>query len=187
MTGLDPDTEEILEIYCILTTGDLEIVDEEGYHAVVHWPQSRLDRMDEWCTTTHGNSGLTEAVLASTTSPEDAAAGLYDYVTKFAPQARRALLAGNSVHADRAFLRKKPYDKVMDHLHYRILDVSSIKEATRRWCPPRVIANAPRKKGSHKARDDILESIDEARYYRQAIFNLTFQGQGQSQGTNQTV
>jgi oligoribonuclease len=173
MTGLNPDTEEIIEIYCILTTGNLEILDEEGYHAVVHLPKSRLDQMDSWCTKTHGESGLTDAVLASTTTPEQAAEGLYSYVTKFIPKERVALLAGNSVWADRGFLRKEPYSKVMDHLHHRILDVSAIKEAAVRWCPPRIKNKAPKKKGSHKAKDDILESIEEARYYREAIFGIT--------------
>lgn len=170
MTGLNPDTEEILEIYCVLTTGNLEVIDDEGFHAVVHWPKARLDQMDDWCTATHGNSGLTAAVLASSTTPSEAAAGLYDYITRLVPERRKALLAGNSVHADRAFLRRGPYARVVDHLHYRILDVSAIKEAARRWSPPGVAAGAPPKKGRHLARDDILESIEEARYYRDAIF-----------------
>lgn len=175
MTGLNPDTEEILEIYCILTTGGLDIIDEEGFHAIVHWPASRLEQMDEWCTTTHAKSGLTEAVLSSTTTPEQAASQLYEYITKHIPEKRVALLAGNTVHADRAFLRREPYAKVTDHLHYRILDVSAIKEAARRWSAPRVTKKAPSKKGLHKARDDILESIEEARYYRDTIFRLTFE------------
>ncbi|GJN77789.1 hypothetical protein PLIIFM63780_001282 [Purpureocillium lilacinum] len=170
MTGLDPDKEEILEIYCIITTGSLEVLDDEGFHAVVHWPQSRLDEMDEWCTATHGKSGLTAAVVSSTTTPEEAAEGLYRYVTRLIPESRKGLLAGNSVHADRAFLRREPYAKVIDHLHYRLLDVSAIKEAARRWSPKQVITKAPSKKGRHVARDDILESIEEARYFRDAIF-----------------
>ncbi|KAK2591141.1 Phosphatidylinositol 3,4,5-trisphosphate-dependent Rac exchanger 2 protein [Conoideocrella luteorostrata] len=170
MTGLNPDTEEIIEIFCILTTGNLQILDQEGYHAVVHSPASRLNQMDEWCTRTHANSGLTAAVLASTTTPEQAADGLYKYITKFIPEKRKALLAGNSVHADRAFLRKEPYARVIEHLHHRILDVSAIKEAGMRWCPREVMYRRPVKKGRHLARDDILESIEEARYYRNAIF-----------------
>ncbi|KAH0595586.1 hypothetical protein MHUMG1_06762 [Metarhizium humberi] len=136
---------------------------QEGYHAVIHCPASRLDQMDEWCTQTHGNSGLTAAVLASSTTPEQAAEGLYNYITRFIPEKRKALLAGNSVHADRAFLRREPYAKVIDHLHYRILDISAIKEAGRRWCSREIMAQAPVKKGRHLARDDILESIEEAR------------------------
>lgn len=173
MTGLNPDTEEILEIYCILTTGNLEIIDEEGFHAIVHWPRSRLDQMDEWCTKTHAESGLTQAVLESTTTPTQAAEGLHAYITRFIPEKRKGLLAGNSIHADRTFLRKEPYAKALDHLHYRLLDVTSIKEAARRWAAPRVVKKVPSKKGRHKARDDILESIEEARYYREVIFGRT--------------
>lgn len=175
MTGLNPDTEEILEIYCILTTGGLEIIEEQGFHAIIHWPSERLDQMNEWCVNTHAKSGLTQAVIDSTTTPEEAARNLYEYIVKHIPEPRRALLAGNTVHADRAFLRKAPFDIVTDHLHYRILDVSAIKEAARRWSAPRVIKKCPSKKGLHKARDDILESIAEAKYYRDSIFRLTFQ------------
>ncbi|KAG6007264.1 hypothetical protein E4U21_006182 [Claviceps maximensis] len=170
MTGLNPDSDVIIEIYCILTTGNLQVIDEEGYHAVVHCPEHRMNQMDEWCTRTHANSGLTAAVLASTTTHEQAAQGLYEYITRFIPERRRALLAGNSVHADRAFLRLGPYAKVVDHLHHRLLDVSAIKEAGRRWSPAEVITKVPMKKGRHLARDDILESIEEARYYRDIIF-----------------
>ncbi|KAG6039559.1 hypothetical protein E4U41_002404 [Claviceps citrina] len=173
MTGLDPDSDVIIEMYCILTTGSLQVMDEAGYHAIVHCPKHRLDQMDDWCTRTHARSGLTAAVLASTTTHEQAAAGLLEYITRFVPERRKALLAGNSVHADRAFLRRGPYAKVVDHLHHRLLDISAIKEAARRWCPPEVIANAPVKKGRHLARDDILESIDEAKYYRRVIFQRT--------------
>lgn len=173
MTGLDPDKEEIIEIYCLITTGNLEFIDEEGYHAIVHLPKERMDQMDEWCTKTHGESGLTQAVLDSTTTPQQAADGLYDYITKFIPQKRKGILAGNSIHADRTFLRKEPYNKALDHLHYRLLDVTTIKEAARRWASVAVIKKVPNKKGTHKARDDILESIEEAKYYREAIFGKT--------------
>lgn len=174
MTGLDQDNDEIIEIYCIITTGNLEILDEEGFHAIIHFPQSRLDQMDEWCTKTHADSGLTAAVLESTTTPEQAADALYEYITRFIPERKRGLLAGNSVHCDRAFLRREPYKRVMRHLHHRILDVSSIKEAARRWAAKRIVNKVPNKKGLHKARDDILESIEEARYYREVIFRPTF-------------
>jgi len=173
MTGLDPDKEEIIEIYCLITTGNLEFIDEEGYHAIVHLPKERMDQMDDWCTKTHGESGLTQAVLESTTTPQQAADGLYNYITKFIPQKRKGILAGNSIHADRTFLRKEPYNKALDHLHYRLLDVTTIKEAARRWASVAVIKKVPNKKGTHKARDDILESIEEAKYYREAIFGKT--------------
>ncbi|KAK4032682.1 ribonuclease H-like domain-containing protein [Parachaetomium inaequale] len=169
MTGLDPDTDLIIEIYCLITNGQLELVDEAGWGTVVHQTSERMAMMDEWCTRVHGESGLTAAVIESTVTPQQAADGLLAYIQKYVPERGIALLAGNSVHADRAFLRKGPYSKVLDHLHYRILDVSSIKEAARRWCPQAASA-VPRKKGLHKAKDDILESIDEAKYYRSVIF-----------------
>lgn len=170
MTGLDPEKEEIIEIFCLITDGNLNLLDTAGWGTVVHQPQTRMDQMDEWCTRTHGASGLTAAVVASAVTPQQAADGLFAYISKYVPQSRKALLAGNSVHMDRSFLAKAPYRKVVEHLHYRILDVSSIKEAARRWCPPEVLARVPAKKGLHLARDDILESIEEARYYQQAIF-----------------
>jgi oligoribonuclease (3'-5' exoribonuclease) len=171
MTGLNPDTEEIIEIFCIITTGTLDVVDEEGWGTVVHQTKERMDMMDEWCTRTHARSGLTTSVIASKVTPEQAAEELLAYITKYVPEKKTALLAGNSVHADRAFLRKEPYKKVAQHLHHRIMDVSTIKEAARRWCPSEVIRNAPRKQGLHQAKEDILESIAEARYYKDAIFS----------------
>lgn len=171
MTGLDPDHDEIIEIFCIITTGKLEVLDPDGWGAVVHQTQERMDMMDDWCTRTHAQSGLTAAVVASRVTPEQAADELFAYITKYVPRPG-ALLAGNSVHADRAFLRKQPYKKVVDHLHHRLLDVSAIKEAARRWGPVGVLDKAPMKRGLHQAKDDILESIEEARYYRDNIFNV---------------
>ncbi|KAI1825544.1 ribonuclease H-like domain-containing protein [Xylaria intraflava] len=170
MTGLDPDHDEIIEIFCVITTGQLDVVDEAGWGTVVHQSKERMEMMDEWCAKTHADSGLTAAVLASTVSAAQAADDLLAYVTKHVPEKGTALLAGNSVHADRAFLSKAPYAKVVDHLHHRIMDVSTIKEAARRWCPPDVLLNAPAKQGLHQAREDILESIAEARYYKDVIF-----------------
>ncbi|EFW98733.1 RNA exonuclease [Grosmannia clavigera kw1407] len=186
MTGLDPDSDQILEIYCLVTDGHLRPVvpDDPGWGAVVHVPDAAaaLARMDAWCTDHHGASGLTEAVLASTISPEAAAAGLLAYVRARVPTPRVALLAGNSVHADRAFLRRQPYAAVIEHLHYRILDVSTIKEAAARWLPGTQTGQddgdapgshtfrPPPKTGTHRAREDILESIAEARFYKDTIF-----------------
>ncbi|KAI7782313.1 oligoribonuclease [Diaporthe eres] len=169
MTGLDYNNDEIIEVYCLITNGNLALVDTEGWGTVVHQPQARMDQMDEWCTRTHGQTGLTAAVVASDVTPEQAADGLLAYIKEHVPQPGTAILAGNSVHADRAFLMREPYRKVVDHLHYRILDVSSLKEAARRWSP-RALENAPAKKTLHKAKDDILESIEEARFYKEAIF-----------------
>lgn len=169
MTGLNPESDAIIEVFCLITDDQLELLDNEGWGTVVHQPRERMDQMDEWCTRVHGNSGLTAAVVSSTVTAERAAEGLLTYIQTHAPTRGVALLAGNSVHADQAFLRKGPYQKVLDHLHYRILDVSSLKEAARRWCP-NVASSAPAKKCLHEAKQDILESIEEARYYRSEIF-----------------
>lgn len=169
MTGLNPDSDVIIEIFCLITNDQLELIDDDGWGTVVHQSEERMNQMDEWCTRVHGDSGLTTAVINATVTPEQAADELLTYVRKYVPERRTALLAGNSIHADRAFLSKEPYKKVLDHLHYRILDVSSIKEAARRWCPE-IASRVPVKKGLHQAKQDILESIDEARYYKSAIF-----------------
>jgi len=170
MTGLDVDNDVIIEIFCLITNGNLEVIDEKGWGAVIRQSKETMDKMDEWCTITHRKSGLTAAVLLSNTSPDEAANSLLEYIQKHLPEKGRGLLAGNSVHADKAFLRKQPYAKVMEHLSYRILDVSSIKEAAKRWSSLDVLVGAPKKKGLHQAKEDILESIEEARYYKEAIF-----------------
>jgi oligoribonuclease len=169
MTGLDYDNDEIIEIFCLITNGDLELAHDAGWGTVIHQSQERMDAMDEWCRKTHGKSGLTAAVVKSTVTAEQAAEELLAYIQKHIPEPRVAVLAGNSVHADRAFLSKGPYKQVIDYLHYRILDVSTIKEAARRWRPD-VLAKAPVKKGLHEARQDIIESIEEAKYYKEVIF-----------------
>jgi oligoribonuclease len=183
MTGLDPDSDEIIEIFCLITNGDLELAHDDGWGTVVHQSRERMDAMDEWCRNTHGKSGLTKAVVESTMTAEQAAEELLAYIQKHITEPRIALLAGNSVHADRAFLRKGPYKQVLEYLHYRILDVSSIKEAARRWRPD-VVAKAPAKKGLHEARQDILESIEEARYYKKAIFQPTKDQTAESDASN---
>lgn len=171
MTGLDPDSNEIIEIFCLITDGNLELAHEPGWGTVIHQPKERMEAMDEWCTRVHGESGLTAAVAESTVTAESAAEDLLAYIQKHVPEPRTALLAGNSVHADRAFLSKGPYRKVVEHLHYRIFDVSALKEAARRWRPD-VFARVPAKAGKHEARMDILESIEEARFYRREIFGV---------------
>ncbi|KAF2747392.1 ribonuclease H-like protein [Sporormia fimetaria CBS 119925] len=169
MTGLDTDKDTIMSIACFVTDAALNLIDEEGFEAVIHHSKEELDQMGEWCTKHHGDSGLTQACLDSTTTAEQAAENLLSYIRKYVAEARTALLAGNSVHADKAFLVREPYRPVIDHLHYRILDVSSIKEAARRWAPVEM-KKLPKKKMLHEARADILESIEEARFYRQTFF-----------------
>lgn len=171
MTGLDYDNDVIIQIACFVTDYDMNLLEPRGYQAIIHQPKEVMDRMGDWCTQTHAHSGLTGAVLDSTTSAEQAADDLLAYVQKYAPERRKALLAGNTVHADRAFLRRAPYDKVINHLHHRILDFSAIKEAARRWAPVEILKQTPRKKGLHEARQDIIESIEEARFYRDVFFD----------------
>ncbi|EEQ84007.1 hypothetical protein RJZ56_003517 [Blastomyces dermatitidis] len=170
MTGLDPRTDKILQICCFITDADLNLLDHTGFEAVIHHPKSVLDNMNDWCIDTHGRSGLTAAVAASKTTPTAAAEGLLAYIKKHVPQKRTGLLAGNSVHADKAFLACEPYAMVLEWLHYRLLDVSSVKEAVRRWGDEEVLRDAPKKELLHLARQDILESIEEMRYYRQVLF-----------------
>ena len=170
MTGLDTEKDTILSIACFITDAQLSLLDHQGWEAIIHHDRTTLDRMDKWCTDTHGRSGLTAASIASTTTAQQAADGLLDYVQKYVPQPRSGLLAGNSVHFDKEFLRRGPYRKVVEHLTYRILDVSAIKEAARRWAPPEILLQAPLKKELHQAREDILESIEEARFYRKVFF-----------------
>lgn len=171
MTGLNPETDHIIEISCFVTDADLHLLDTTGFHSTVHQPKSVLDSMNEWCVRTHGQTGLTTAVLKSTVTPESAASSLLGYIQRYVPDRGVALLAGNSVHADRMFLAKQPYAPVLEWLHYRILDVSAIKEAARRWCRDEVLRDAPAKRGVHLARDDILESIREIAFYRGRIFD----------------
>ena len=170
MTGLDLQKDNIMSICCLVTDANLNLYDEMGFEAVIHHDKAILDGMGDWCKTTHEKTGLTEACLKSTTTAEEAATGLLTYIRRYVPQARKALLAGNSVHSDKDFLRKKPYEPVIQHLHYRILDVSSIKEAALRWAPEEVLKQVPQKQNLHQAREDILESIREARFYRDAFF-----------------
>lgn len=170
MTGLNPDTDQILQISCFVTDADLRLLDSNGFHATVHQPQSVLEAMNPWCIDVHGRSGLTTAVSQSTTTPDSAATQLLGYIQRHVPRQGTGLLAGNSVHADRMFLAKNPYAQVVGWLHYRILDVSAIKEGVRRWCGEEVLRDAPAKKGLHLARDDVLESIEEMRFYRERVF-----------------
>jgi oligoribonuclease len=170
MTGLNPETDQILQICCFITDSDLTLLEPQGFQTTIHVPKSTLDTMSQWCIDTHTRTGLTAAVLASNTTHEFAAEALLAYIQRWVPQPRTALLAGNSVHADKAFLARRPYAKVLEWLHYRILDVSSFKEAARRWGGQELLAAVPGKREVHLAKDDILESIEEMRFYRGWLF-----------------
>lgn len=167
MTGLEPEHDAIIEIATIVTDGALERV-EEGPDLVVHQPDAILAGMPEVVLRMHDSSGLTVASRDSDLTVEEAEARTLDFVTRHVPQARVAPLAGNSVHADRAFLHRH-MPRLDGHLHYRNVDVSTVKELARRWYPE-ALASAPTKTGGHRAMADLRESIAELRHYRRTVF-----------------
>ncbi|SCU79102.1 LAME_0A07228g1_1 [Lachancea meyersii CBS 8951] len=165
MTGLDHTKDKIIEICCIITDENLNMVDEAGYESVVHCDRIILDGMDEWCVEHHSSSGLTQKVLESTKTTQQVEDELLAYVQKWIPTARRGVLAGNTVHMDRLFMLRE-FPKVVNHLFYRIIDVSTIMEVSFRH-NPELASVFPRKKGAHTAKSDILESIAQLKWYRE--------------------
>ena len=167
MTGLDPEKERIIEMATIITDSELNVV-AEGPVIAVHQPDSLLGAMDEWCTTTHGASGLTKRVKESPIDEAEAERQTLEFLQQYV-ESGKSPLCGNSIGQDRRFLVK-----YMPHLesffHYRNLDVSTIKELARRWRPD-VLAGV-KKQGSHLALDDIRDSINELRHYRDTFFKL---------------
>ncbi len=167
MTGLDPARHTIVEIATIVTDDELAIV-AEGPDIVVHQPPEALARMDDVVRTMHSSSGLLAAIDASRVSLEDAGAQTLAFIRAHVPTARTVPLCGNSIGTDRRFLAAY-LPAIEEYLHYRSVDVSTIKELCRRWYP-RVFDALPAKREAHRALDDIRESIDELRRYRAAIF-----------------
>ena len=165
MTGLDFENDALIEVACLITDGELNVLDE-GVDVVIKPPQAALDSMGDFVRTMHTTSGLLPE-LERGVSLADAQAQVLEYVRTWVPDPGRAPLAGNSVGTDKAFL-DRDMPELVGHLHYRIIDVSSLKELARRWYP-RVYFAAPEKNGGHRALADILESIDELRYYRAAL------------------
>ncbi len=165
MSGLDPRVCRILEVAVLVTDADLNEVGE-GYETVVHQPERVLLAMDAWCTEHHGKSGLTAAVRASKVGTRQAETALLDLLAPLT-KAGTSPLAGNSVHVDRAFIARY-MPRLEAFLHYRIIDVSSVKELAKRWYPA---LPAYEKKQSHRALDDIRESIAELKHYRETIFS----------------
>ena len=166
MTGLDPKFDEIVEIACIVTDAELNELDE-GITLVVKSGEESFAAMDDFVVNMHTVSGLIEEIPLGI-SLADAEQQVLAYVKSHVPEARKAPLAGSSVYVDRGFLAN--YMPELDsHLHYRLVDVSSVKELTRRWYP-RVYFASPEKKGNHRALGDIRDSISELRYYRDAVF-----------------
>jgi oligoribonuclease len=167
MTGLDPARHVIVEIATLITDDDLEIV-AEGPDLVIHATDEQLEAMDDVVRTMHTRSGLLPAIQASTVTLEEAGAATLAFLRQNLPAPPKTPLCGNSIGTDRRFLAAW-LPEIDRGLHYRSVDVSTVKELARRWYPAAVSA-APRKQGSHRALDDIRESVAELRYYRQAVF-----------------
>ncbi len=167
MTGLDLSTDTLIEIAVVVTDSELTVLDE-GLDVIVHATDDELAAMGDVVTEMHAKSGLTEAVRASSVSLADAEQQVLAYVKRFVPDRRTAPLCGNSIGTDRGFLARD-MPELDDHLHYRMVDVSSVKELARRWFP-RVYFSQPPKGLAHRALADILESIRELAYYRQTLF-----------------
>jgi oligoribonuclease len=167
MTGLDPARNVIVEIATLLTDDDLTII-AEGPDLVVHATDQQLAAMEPVVRDMHTRSGLLERISASTLDLAEAGARTLEFLRANIAEARTVPLCGNSIGMDRRFLAVH-LPEVEEFLNYRSVDVSTIKELARRWYPD-VLAAAPRKAGSHRALDDIKESIEELRYYRQHVF-----------------
>ena len=166
MTGLDIDSDELVEIAVVFTDYDLNIIDP-GLDLIIKPNPASLENMNDFVRNMHETSGLINEIPDGISATE-AETLVLEYVLKFIPADQKAPLAGNSIGTDRAFLTKY-MPRLDDQLHYRNVDVSSIKELARRWYP-RVYFNAPAKDGGHRALADILESIRELAYYRQTVF-----------------
>lgn len=165
MTGLDPVADALVEIAVLVTDPELNVLGQ-GVDVVIRPPQEALDRMVPFVRDMHTTSGLLERIPGGVTLAE-ASEACMAYITEHCPEPGRAVLAGNSVGQDKLFLTRD-LPAITDHLHYRIVDVSTIKELARRWYP-RAYFQAPAKTGGHRALGDIVDSIDELRYYRRAV------------------
>ena len=166
MTGLSLQNDALIEVAALVTDGDLNILGS-GVDVVIKPEPAALEQMNDFVTTMHKTSGLLEE-LDEGISMQDAERQVLEYIQEFVPKAGKAQLAGNSIGTDKTFLvRDMP--ELIDYLHYRVIDVSTIKELSRRWFP-KAHYNAPAKTGNHRALGDIRDSIDELRYYREAVF-----------------
>jgi oligoribonuclease len=167
MTGLDLARDALIEVAVVVTDADLNLLDE-GLDIVIHAADDVLDTMLPVVEQMHASSGLTDAVRASTVTLGEAELAVLEYVKSHIPEERSAPLCGNSIGTDRGFISRDMPD-LDTHLHYRMIDVSSLKELARRWYP-RVYFAQPAKGLAHRALADILESIQELAYYRQTLF-----------------
>ena len=167
MTGLDPETDVIVEIGTLITDDNLTII-AEGPDLVIHQPDSALALMQPIVVEMHTKSGLLEAIKTSTVTLEEAGKATLEFISLHVPEARTVPLCGNSIGTDRRFLAKY-LPEIENYLHYRCVDVSSIKELSKRWYP-KVGIDRPGKGGSHRAMDDIKESVRELQFYRDKLF-----------------
>lgn len=167
MTGLDPSRHAIVEIATLITDDELEIV-AEGPDLVIGADADALELMDDVVRSMHTRSGLLAAIRESEVTLEQAGKATLDFLREHIPQVGSVPLCGNSIGTDRRFLAAW-LPEVDCYLHYRSIDVSTVKELVRRWYPE-AFAKLPRKQGSHRALDDIRESVAELRYYREAVF-----------------
>ncbi|TMX43543.1 oligoribonuclease [Vibrio sp. Hep-1b-8] len=167
MTGLDPETHKVIEIATIVTDSELNIL-AEGPVLAIHQSEEELLKMDEWCTTTHTGSGLVERIRNSKIDEQEAVRQTIEFLEKWVPKGKSPI-CGNSVGQDRRFLYKH-MPELEEYFHYRYIDVSTLKELTRRWKPE--VLDGFSKKGSHLALDDIRESIAELQYYRNTIISI---------------
>ncbi len=167
MTGLDPARHTIVEIATLLTDDNLELI-AEGPDLIVKATEAELAEMDDFVTTMHTRSGLLEQIAASTISLAEAGEQTLAFLREHIPDERTVPLCGNSIGTDRRFLAAYLPD-VEEFLHYRSVDVSTLKELARRW-HPEALASAPPKVAGHRALDDIRESLDELRHYRSTLF-----------------
>lgn len=167
MTGLVPETDVIIEIATLVTDSQLNIL-AEGPVIAVHQSDAILGGMDEWNTNQHGKSGLTQRVRESTISTGEAERLTIEFLSKYVPK-NRSPICGNSICQDRRFLARH-MPKLEAYFHYRNLDVSTIKELTRRWAPE--IMKGFQKDSKHLAMDDIKDSIEELKFYRERVFKI---------------
>jgi oligoribonuclease len=167
MTGLDPAVEVLVEIAVVVTDSELTLLDD-GLDLLIATDPAKLAGMEEVVREMHSASGLLEALAHAALTVEEAEEQVLDYVKRWVPERRKAPLCGNSIATDRSFIARY-MPKLDDHLHYRMVDVSSVKELARRWYP-KAYFNSPVKTGGHRALADIIDSITELRYYRAAVF-----------------
>ncbi|XP_050348738.1 probable oligoribonuclease [Nymphalis io] len=166
MTGLDIEKDHILEIACLVTDCNLNLI-AEGPNIIIHQPDDVLNNMNAWCIAQHGESGLTKASRESKFSVSEAENQILNFIKSHVPE-KKCPLGGNSVYMDRLFIRKY-MPNLNEYLHYRIIDVSSIKELAKRWYQ-KEYSRIPQKKFHHRCLNDIKESIEELNYYKLNIF-----------------